>query len=265
MDRKPRILIVDDEPDVAEGLRAIFEAKACHVDIATGKAEAQQKVWADKPDAIVVGTMMPRGDAYLLHKWLRETPPFNDAPMIVIDAPVEKQLLKGWRKEEGLRLDADEYLVKPVEPAALALLVEKMLDKSTRRIRVLVADDHAIIRDGIRALLGVQKDMQVVGEAVDGQDALEKTRQLSPDVVLMDIVMPGMNGLDAAKEICRHYQQAKVLMLTQYDDEENVRASQELGALGFIPKTVVSSQLLNGIRSVYEGKKFIYTFDQSQN
>ena len=249
METKPRILIVDDEPDVAEGMRAIFEAKAYHVDITTGKAEAQQKVWADKPDAIVVGTMTPRGDAYLLHKWLRETPPFNDAPMIVIDAPVEKQLLKGWRKEEGLRLDADEYLVKPVEPAALALLVEKMLDKSTRRIRVLVADDHAIVRDGIRALLGVQKDMQVVGEAVDGQDALEKTRQLSPDVVLMDIVMPVMNGLEATKRISRECEGTKVLMLSQYDDEENVLASSQVGASGFIPKKSASTQLLSAIRS----------------
>jgi DNA-binding NarL/FixJ family response regulator len=80
-------------------------------------------------------------------------------------------------------------------------------------------------------------------------------------VVLMDIVMPEMNGLEAAREICQHYQQARVLMLTQYDDEENVMASQQAGALGFIPKTVVSSQLLNGIRSVYEGKKFICAVD----
>ena len=129
-------------------------------------------------------------------------------------------------------------------------LLEKMLDKSTRRIKVLVADDHAIVREGIRALLGVQKDMQVVGEAVDGNDALEKTRQLMPDVVLMDIVMPGMNGLEATKRISREFDQTKVLMLSQYDDEENVLASTQVGARGFIPKKSASTQLLSAIRSL---------------
>jgi len=122
-----------------------------------------------------------------------------------------------------------------------------------------VVDDHAIIRDGIRALLAVQKDMQVVGEAVDGKDALEKALQLSPDVVLMDIVMPVMNGLEATKRICRECEQARVLMLTQYDDEENVLASSQVGAFGFIPKRSASSQLLAGIRSVSEGRRFMHS------
>ena len=102
----------------------------------------------------------------------------------------------------------------------------------------------------------------MVGEAVNGRDALEKTIELLPDVVLMDIVMPEVNGLDATREICRQCPRAKVLMLTQYDDEENIKASSQVGALGFIPKTVVSSQLLNGIRSVNEGKRFICTVAQ---
>jgi len=127
---------------------------------------------------------------------------------------------------------------------------------------VLVVDDHAVVRDGIRAVLALQKDMQVVGEAVNGKDALEKTIALLPDVVLMDIVMPEMNGLEATREICKRCPQAKVLMLTQYDDVENVKASSQAGALGFIPKTVVSSQLLKGIRSVNEGKRFISTVTQ---
>ena len=101
--------------------------------------------------------------------------------------------------------------------------------------------------------------MQVIGEAINGRDALEKTIELSPDVVLMDIVMPIMNGLEATRQICRECPQARVLMLTQYDDEENVLASNQVGALGFIPKTAVSSQLLTGIRSVNRGRRFMHT------
>jgi len=95
--------------------------------------------------------------------------------------------------------------------------------------------------------------MQVIGEAINGREALDKTRELMPDVVVMDVVMPVMNGLDAAREICQKCKPAKVLMLTQYDDEENVLASRQVGAVGFIPKAAASSQLLTGIRSVARG------------
>lgn len=122
----------------------------------------------------------------------------------------------------------------------------------------MVADDHAMVRDGIRAMLSLQKDMQVIGEAADGREAVEKTLQLSPEVVLMDIVMPVMNGLEAAKHICRESEQTKVLILTQYDDEENMLASRQVGAWGFIPKRSASSQLLAGIRSVSQGVRFTH-------
>ena len=121
------------------------------------------------------------------------------------------------------------------------------------KIRVLIVDDHAVVRDGIRSVLALQRDMQVVGEAVNGKEALEKTMELIPDVVVMDIVMPEMNGLEAAKAINEKHTSAKVLMLTQYDDQENVLASRKVGAVGFIPKAAASSRLLTGIRSVARG------------
>jgi DNA-binding NarL/FixJ family response regulator len=216
-------------------------------------------VRVQRPDVVVLGTIMPRGDAFLFHQWLKQTPRFSDVPILVIDAPREKELLCGWRREEGMQCDAEDFIFKPIEPAVLVPRIEKLLDKVTERIRVLVVDDHAVVRDGIRAVLALQRDMQVVGEAVNGKDALEKTVELSPDVVLMDIVMPVTNGLDATRQICKECQQARVLMLTQYDDEENVLASRQAGALGFIPKTAVSSQLLAGIRSVSQGKQFVHT------
>jgi DNA-binding NarL/FixJ family response regulator len=212
------------------------------------KAQAQEMARYEKPDLVVLGTIVPRGDAFLLHQWLRQSPQFSDLPLILVDAAPEKQLLKGWRMDEGLRLEAEDYFCKPVGPAALVPRIGKLLDRATRRIKVLVADDHAVVREGIRALLSLQRDMQVVGEAIDGRDAVEKTFQLLPDVVLMDIVMPGMNGLEATKQICKECEQVRVLMLTQYDDEENVLASDQAGAFGFIPKRSASSELLAAIR-----------------
>ncbi len=253
------ILIVDNEIDFSQALEAALAAKSYQVVAADNRSRAEAVASVQRPDMVILGTIMPRGDAFLFHQWLKQTPRLSDLPVLVINACPEKELLCGWRREEGMRCDADDFLAKPVEPAALLPRIEKLLDRVTARIRVLVADDHAMVRDGIRAVLSLQRDIQVVGEAVNGRDALDKASQLSPDVVLMDIVMPVMNGLDAARQICKECPLARVLMLTQYDDEENVLASRQAGALGFIPKTAVSSQLLAGIRSVNQGKRFRHT------
>jgi len=253
MEKKSTILIVDDDPDFTQALLATLEAESYQVVAASSRGQAEVVAKAQRPDAVVLGTIMPRGDAFLFHKWLKHTSRFSNVPILVINAPPEKQLTKGWRMDEGMRCEAEDFLARPVELAALIPRIQKLLDKVSRRIRVLIVDDHAVVRDGIRALLALQQDMQVVGEAVDGKGALEKTMELLPDVVVMDIVMPVMNGLDAAREICKKYKQVKVLMLTQYDDQENVLASRQLGAMGFIPKAAASSRLLTGIRSVARG------------
>ncbi len=257
MDIRERILIVDDEPGFTDGLCSALKAKH-EVAVASTAAQAQEMVWAERPDMVILGTLATRGEAFRLHQWLKQTPQFADLPIMVIDAPPEKQLLKGWTKDEGMRLDAADYLAKPLDVVSMLPRVEKMLDKSTRRIKVLVVDDHAIIREGIRALLALQKDMHVVGEAVNGQEALEKTIELSPDVVVMDIVMPVMNGLEATRRIRSKSEQAKVLMLSQYDDEENVLASSQAGAIGFVPKKSAGAELLDGIRTVSQGQRFVH-------
>lgn len=249
MENKLKIMIVDDEADFIENLRVKLEEESYQVVIAQDKAQAKDLAQREKPDAVVLGTIMPRGDAFLLHQWLRETPELSDVPMLVIDAPTEKQVLRGWRKDEGLRMDASDYLAKPVEAQAVIPIIEKMMDTTTERIKVLVVDDHAIVRDGIRTLLELQKDIDVVGEAVDGKDALEKTQALSPDVVLMDIVMPEMDGLEATRKIRKQYDNTKVLMLSQYDDEDNISASKKAGAAAFVPKKDASTMLISAIRS----------------
>ena len=245
----PTVLVVDNEFSVRASCAETLLAGGYNVRSATSLAAAQDVMYADLPDLVLLGTITPRGDACAMLKWIRQSVPFTAVPVMVIDAPVEKQLLNGWQRDEGRRLDAEDYLVKPVDPAAMLPRIAKLLDTTTHKVKVLVVDDHALVRDGICALLSLQRDMQVVGQADNGRVALQKVMDLDPDVVLMDLLMPEMNGLDAAREICRAPHHAQVLMLTQYDDEENVQASKEAGAWGLIPKKNASGQLVGAIRS----------------
>jgi DNA-binding NarL/FixJ family response regulator len=125
------------------------------------------------------------------------------------------------------------------------------------KIKVLVADDHTILRDGICALLALAEDMEVVGEASNGSEALEMVGKVNPDVVLMDIAMPIMNGLEAMLRLHKEFPRTRVLVLTQYDDREYVLPAIQAGALGFISKIAASSELISGIRSVYRGDSFL--------
>jgi two-component system response regulator NreC len=137
------------------------------------------------------------------------------------------------------------------------------LDPADRRemaramIKVLVVDDHTIVRDGICALLALTPDLEVIGEASNGSEALKRIEDLSPDVVVMDMGMPVMGGLEATRRIRHEFPNVKVLVLTQYDDQEYVFPVIEAGALGFIIKTAASSDLATGIRSVHRGDSFL--------
>jgi len=246
-----KILIVDDEPDFLLALQKTLEARLYQVATASNKAEVQERIKTIDPDVIILGTMTPRGEAFSLHQWLRQHPKTKDLPVLVIDAAPEKQLIKGWRRDEAMVMEAEDYVAKPIEPASMAVRTQAVLERAAKRIKVLIVDDHSVVRDGIRAVLTLQKDIEVVGEAVNGKDAVEKVRQLLPDVVIMDIVMPEMDGLEATKRIYKEYPQTRVLMLSQYDDEENILAAEQLGAYGFIPKRAASSQLINGIKTIY--------------
>ncbi len=126
------------------------------------------------------------------------------------------------------------------------------------KIRVLVVDDHALLRDGIRALLSVQDDIEVVGEATEGREAINLVRQLLPDVVLMDIAMPLMDGLEATRRIHKEHPKVKVLILTQYDNKEYMLSSVKAGAAGCVPKRAVASELISAIRVVHQGDSYLY-------
>lgn len=125
-------------------------------------------------------------------------------------------------------------------------------------IKVLVVDDHALLRDGIRALLSIQDDIEVVGEATDGREAINLVRQLSPDVVLMDIAMPLMDGLEATRRIHKENPKVKVLILTQHDNKEYMLSSVKAGAAGCVPKRAVASELISAIRVVHQGDSYLY-------
>lgn len=121
------------------------------------------------------------------------------------------------------------------------------------KIRILIADDHAILREGIRALLALSPDLEVVGEAADGREAIEQCRRLEPDVVLMDVAMPGLGGLEATLEIRRELPRIKILVLTQYEDREYIRRFLKAGVSGYVLKKAAGSDLTAAIRAASEG------------
>jgi DNA-binding NarL/FixJ family response regulator len=255
-EKKAKILVVDDDLEFLQDLKNVLAGQGYNALTAKTMSEAQDIIRLEKPDMVILGTLEHRGQAYNLHQWVKKSLSLKDLPLMVVDATPEQQLIKGWRWDEGMQLEADDYFQKPIEPGKIMPHVMKILDKVTRRIKVLVVDDHVVVREGIRVLLGLQPDIQVVGEAVDGSEAIKKVRELMPDIVLMDIAMPGMDGLQATKEIKTKAQadKTRILMLTQYADEENVAASAKAGAFGFIPKKSASSQLLAAIRAASKGE-----------
>jgi DNA-binding NarL/FixJ family response regulator len=126
-----------------------------------------------------------------------------------------------------------------------------------KKIRVLVVDDHTIVRDGICALLALTGDIEVIGEATNGSEALKMVRELHPDVVVMDIAMPIMGGMEATRRINKEFPKTKILVLTQHDDKEYVFPVLESGASGFISKAAASSELVSGIRAVHRGDSYL--------
>ncbi len=126
-----------------------------------------------------------------------------------------------------------------------------------KSIKVLLVDDHTLVRDGVRALLALATDIEVVGEAANGKEALEKVRKLTPDVVLMDLAMPIMGGLEATRRIRKEFPGTKVLAVTQYDDSDYVIPVIEAGARGVVTKMAAFSELASAIRAIYSGGSYL--------
>jgi DNA-binding NarL/FixJ family response regulator len=122
-------------------------------------------------------------------------------------------------------------------------------------IKCIVVDDHTLFRDGLRRLLESEADLQVVGEAGDAIQALERVRELRPDVVLMDIGMPGMSSFEAARVVEKNYPGTRLIFLTMYEDEEYLLQSLDVGAAGYVLKDAPAPKLISAVREVYQGRK----------
>jgi len=128
----------------------------------------------------------------------------------------------------------------------------------TKQIRILIVDDHAIVREGLRGLIGIEPDMKLVGEAASGQEGVEKALALKPDIILMDLLMPEKDGVTALKEIKDQWQEARILVLTSFLEDDKVFPAIENGALGYLLKDTQPDELLDAIRGVYRGETMLH-------
>lgn len=126
------------------------------------------------------------------------------------------------------------------------------------RIKVLIADDHRVVREGLAAILKTKENIVVVGEAQDGQEAVEKARSLLPDVVLMDVSMPRMTGVEATRQLKREFPHMGIIALTMYDEQQYIFDLVRAGATGYLLKDTDSVQIVAAIRAVYRGESLIH-------
>lgn len=124
-------------------------------------------------------------------------------------------------------------------------------------ISVLIADDHAVVRDGLRLLLESQSDIRVVGEVADGRAAVEAALRLKPDVVIMDLAMPLLNGADATAQIVEKQETARIVMLSMHSTVEHVFRALQAGALGYLRKESAGSEVVDAVRTVYAGRRYL--------
>jgi two-component system response regulator NreC len=127
------------------------------------------------------------------------------------------------------------------------------------KIKLLLADDHAVLRAGLKALLNSQPDMEVIAEAADGEEAVRKSAEFAPDIVIMDISMPVLTGSEATREIKKQNPAVKVLVLTVHEDESYLHRMLRAGASSYVPKKAADTELLAAIRATHQGEHFIHS------
>ena len=256
MKGKSTVLLIEEDPNYCASLQRILEENNCRVIFVHDMEEACDMAISKDLDLVILGYISPGNKVYELYRWFRKCSFLQDTPLIILEASKEKLEHEGWDKDKSMMIDAEEVLNKSATPERLIDKLNTLLGAQTEKIKVLIADDHAMVREGIKNLLNLQEDISIVGEAINGKEALEKALEFLPDVVLMDIVMPKKSGIEAAKSILRECnEKVKIVMLSQYDDEQILSASLEAGAIGFVSKKGLSEQLLETIRGAKKGEK----------
>jgi two-component system response regulator NreC len=125
-------------------------------------------------------------------------------------------------------------------------------------IRILIADDHGVLRAGLHALLNIEPDLEVVGEAADGHEALRLAGELRPDIMLLDLVMPGLGGIEVARQLKKSLPDTRTLILTVHEDVGLLREAFQAGAAGYLIKRAVESELINAIHAVWRGDLYVH-------
>lgn len=133
-----------------------------------------------------------------------------------------------------------------------------MPEQQPRTTRILIADDHTLVRSGLKLILSAQPDFELVGEAATGEETIARARDLQPDVLLLDIGMPGMNGVEAARVIHQESPGVRIVVLTMYDDEAYLQQFLQIGAAGYVMKQAADEELVSAIRAVQRGESFIH-------
>ncbi len=132
-----------------------------------------------------------------------------------------------------------------------------MLKHESKCIRVLIADDHPVVRTGLTSMLNAQKQVEVIGTVSNGHDAVKAVQEQSPDVLLLDLRMPGMDGLETLRALKAHHLQTRVIILSSFEADEDIYQSVQEGAMGYLLKDTSKSQMLEAIASVHAGKRYI--------
>ncbi len=236
----PVALVVDDEPSIRNLFEAFLSLQGYTVRTAADGVEALTQIQQEHPSLVLLDNHMPRMTGLELLQHLRSCAP--EVPVILMSGLLDAEMY-----ESAQRLGARACLQKPIGLPDLKRCLAAV--QSRPRLRLLLADDHPVVRQGLAALLRQEEDLEVLGEAADGKIAVEMACNLRPDVVLMDVNMPVMNGLEATRAIRAACPKVSIIGFSVHDRSLQAPPMMEAGAVGYVGKTEPIDVLLAMIRT----------------